>query len=343
MSEQITGQANPAGEPSQPGTFAERKRAQLEAERARKRPAEPAAKPQPRKPARPEPDAAEPTEAVELTDEDVEETESDVLDASQSDESEADPDAPGEDAEDEPDEVANLRERLQKAEERAKSMERDYRIKTHKIAAARREVEQHSETLKAVAGFYANIANQGLQPFQNLDWQSLQANPAEFQKRQRQYQKAVQWRDQMMGAASQLEENVYSMIEASKNKQAEISKEILKGSIEGWSNELYSSLREHASTELSFTPEEFDDITDWRVIDLIHRSHLASKAPRAIVKGARTKGKPPTAAQREKTQRVRDAKGKFQDAKAAFHDRPGDRGAARNFFQRKLEAERKAR
>ncbi len=250
-----------------------------------------------------------------------------------------DPNAEGEPAELTP-EHQTLIQRAEDAEAARASMERDYRVKTHKIAAAGRELEESTSIVRRQAEFILGIAEQGVTQFDNINWTELQSKPEEYQRMRKMFAGAIQQRDglkQQLGGIAQHHEQV---LEKAKAAEAEVSKDILKSTVSGWSNELYGKLRGYAVEELSYTATEFDDLTDWRRLRDINSQYQMSLVPKRVSRLSRTKGKQPAASQRERQpQRRSNASGRFQDARQAFHDNPGPK-EKRDFFREKLRAER---
>jgi len=235
----------------------------------------------------------------------------------------------------------DLIQRAEKAEERAKSMERDYRVKTHKIAAATRDLEGHSKVVKQQAEFILSIAEQGVTQFDSVNWATLQTKPEEYQRMRQMFEGAVMQRDHLKKQLTGIAEQHKTMLEQAKGTEAEVSKDILRTTIDGWSNELYGSLREYAVEELSYTAAEFDDMTDWRRLRDIHSQYQISQAPKQVTRLRRKKGKQPVSRQLERqTARPRNSKGQFESARNDFRDNPGPGQARSNFFIEKLRAER---
>lgn len=355
MPENLAAEANPQREPSAPEPqtdFRSRMRQRLAAERNSPEPAGP-------------PEGYEDGEAnrSESTSDAVGEGYEEALDPARQADEEASPepeeltgeeaeseDAVTETSEDDTEtevtmtEVEALREEARKAEEARRNMERDYRIKTHKIAAAIRDVEQQGTVVKQQAQFFANLAEQSLQQFNGVNWDALKSDPAKYQQTKAAFEAAIGQRDMLKRALGQIGEQHTQLLEQAKDREAEVSRDILKTTLPDWSNELYGKLRSFAMEELAYTAEEFDDMTDWRRIRDIHAQYQIANASKRVAKLPRKQGKQPVNRQRERQiQSQRDAKGRFQNSRQRLFDQPGDREARRNFFQDKLRAEREGR
>lgn len=242
-----------------------------------------------------------------------------------------------------PSAVRELIQDRDKAVEARDSMEKDYRRKTMRIAEIRGELETDLTKAQNTAQFFANLSQQSLQQFASVDWEALKAKPEEYVQKQQQWMAANAQAQQFQKAVTAIQEEAQSAMEKARQKEAQMSLEILRGSIDGWSNELYSELRQHAVDNLDYSPEAFNDITDWRIIRLIERDLRAAKAKTSIRGKVKTDkvANPPTTVRRREV--ARDDNGKFVGkARQALNDNPNSRGAAENFFAQKLAAERRA-
>jgi hypothetical protein len=238
-------------------------------------------------------------------------------------------------------EADDWRQRYEQAEEARRSMERDYRIKTHRIAQAAREIKAAGEPLLAVAQTFRQLSDQNVAQFQNIDWDALKKDPSRYSAMTRQFEAATLQQRQLHQLQQNTAAEYTQAIEKAQEQQAEVSREILRTTLgENWSEAYFNKLAEYAQDEFGLTREEFDDIVDWRHILPIHKSFQADQAPKVVRKTVRTQGRAPAGAQRETPQVKRNVKGQFQNAKQVLWDNPGDRQARRDFFQNKLRAER---
>ena len=235
--------------------------------------------------------------------------------------------------------VTGLRQRADDAEALVTSMQGDYTRKTQKLAEARRELLDNLETSKRVAGVYADRAASNLKRYDNVNWKQLQStlDPAVYAKRVAEYRRAVQMRDRATGEHEQIVKFADGQAETQKQYQADISKEILVSTLPGWGNELYGSLRDHATNALDFSPDEFDAITDHRWIKLIHNDMKMGTASQHVKNiqqsnSSRAPGGP-------NKERPRGADGRYKTAQQNHLDNPGDRSATRVAFRERLAAE----
>ena len=128
-----------------------------------------------------------------------------------------------------------------------------------------------------------------------------------------------------------------------KEQEAAVSRDILKAR-DGWGDDRIPAIKEFAVKEGYYTPEGFDDLTDWRIMTLLDVAEKAQSAPKSLkdVKPIR-KGKPPATAKNKAPAPNRDAQGRFKAAQENSFANPGDRQAFRQSKLAQLQAERKAR
>jgi len=129
-----------------------------------------------------------------------------------------------------------------------------------------------------------------------------------------------------------------------KQQEASLSRDLLPSEIKGWNKESFERIREHAVRDTGlYTESEFDDLTDWRILKLLDIAAKVSKAPKQL-SGLKVKGgnKPPVKGQATKpvVNKMRDRKGRFIEAKGELQANPGDKNVRRDFFLKKLQAER---
>ena len=290
-------------------------------------------------------------ETVELGqhDEDAHQAESqliddpDALDADevtddQLDDQEVDLDDDAEGADELSEDAAHWKAKAEEAEHLRNEMQGDYTRKTQVLAQQRRQIESDAAMNAGVLQTYVNNAETYLSRWNNVNWQNLQQtlDPAQYQQRVSEYRQAVALKDKALGQHQGYVNQASEMLERQKNDEAALSKDILKGTIPGWGNELYGQLAEHAKQELEFTSEEFSDFTDHRLIRLIYKD-FASRDPKRAQNIRKKSSR--TNSQTRNVQR-RSSEGKFRTAKQDHRERPGDREASVNFFREKLQRER---
>jgi len=276
---------------------------------------------------------------------DQRETEDDLVEESEEGQPEAGED---EEAVEEPESEWNARERelieqAEKAEAGRKSMETDYRRKTHKLSQDSRAVESNAEEVKATAEYYANMAQQKLAQFNNVNWQELQTQPERYQQAQQAFAKAQQELRFHEQAVEQVKKRSEEMRSQHQSQVAEHSRGVLMHQIPNWGGEVYQQLRDFAEKEYDYSSDEFDEIVDWRPMKMIHDAWQATNTKKEAAKVVKKVGRKSGRRAPGKTAdgQPRNAQGQFQAAREKSLHSPGDRAAFREYQQRRLELERR--
>ena len=231
------------------------------------------------------------------------------------------------------------------------TLEKEYR----RVTANRKQIEQdradeaeafvrmkHDYTdthaqLVQQAEFYANLPKQQLQQLQ-------QVNPATLQpEQQAQYYQAVNAATQQAQFLEQqlngIREEGSKRLEAMKQREAELASARLKASIPEWSNEHYRELG-NVAVNNGFSAEEYSQITDPRIIELLHKEWKASKASEAVKNTVKQrKANPPRS--RSANQQPRNSRGQYE--KARREAQPNQRGSHARAFAERLRMERERR
>lgn len=236
-------------------------------------------------------------------------------------------------------ERAELEKKLSQVTANRRQMEEDFAQSQQQFVSARHEIDDALQQVRTGAEFYAGLAQQNLQQLQQVNPASL---PAEQQQQYYQQLNQATLYAQQMGAAY---ENAVAQEREQRNKvkmrEAEVAKAVLRTRIPEWSGEHYAKLGEVAQ-EYGFSPQEFGEITDPRIIQMLHNDWKSRRAAEVVTETVKQrKAKPPRS--RGAKQQPRNAKGQYEKSRREFENNPGDRGAARNFFLQKLQTERKGR
>lgn len=344
MPEELQANRQPA-EPSQPPpSFRERKQQQLAGEREQTRQPQPDSDDQPDREAV-QRQAEEPAleDSIEEQPESADEPEAILEEEDEPDVSESADDADDDEERYSPRERELMRE-AEEAEKNRKSMEVDYRHKTHKLSQHMRETEGDAEKVQKALEFCAQLAEQHVNQFQNVNWQELQTRPQEYQQAVQQFQAAQAHRQQMVQGMQQSIDYAAKLKERNLSAQAEHSKGVLEHSIPGWSGETYSKVREFATTEYGYDASEFDQIVDWRPVKALHDAMQAQNARKRGAELVKVKAKKrrnngaPSGRNAEVVSR--DAKGRYSRARDEAISNPGNRNAFREMKQRQLAMER---
>ena len=330
--------ANGSTEPQAPQSFRERKMQQLAAERTEREASDPTRQPEPEE----APDDVE-TLADDTADR---EPETELLDDSEEQpEGDYDDDADQDEVAYSPREI-ELQEAAEKAEGLRKSMEKDYRHKTHKLSQDRKAASDERSEVKRAADYYANMAAQELAQFDGVNWAELRTRPEEYQQAQQRYLQVEAAARQRQAEREQINARSDEMDAADAQREAEHSKAVLQQTRPDWNQELYGKAREWASEELDYSPDEFDKITDWRLmlalVKGMEADGIKTKSKKLIRKAGKQRAAPAAGRNANQTSN-RDAKGKFTNARKEAFDKPGDRQSFREMKFRQLQMERNKR
>lgn len=279
----------------------------------------------------------------------TEETEEGQLDESELDtETEGSTEtADDESQESEPEEgtVEFYQRKLEKAEEARKNFERDYRLKTHQFGALRRELTEQMQQAQGQTAYLVGLAEQEVRKFAGINWdlERVQNPPQVFEQRKQAYANAVANHQRLSNAFGQLQQRHADYLDSVRKREIEISKETLKTFIPGWSKDKYLAIRELANQEALYTPEEFEKLTDWRPVYMLHRIQELEGKPKtpADVKLQRKQRHKPGSAQN--TSLRRNVDGKFTSAREAAFAKPGNRLSFREMKIAQLAKERARR
>lgn len=241
------------------------------------------------------------------------------------------------------DDVRLLVQRNREIDDRNKELDADYRRKTSVMSRLREEYEVSGQEVQAVGQFFHNLSRENLKQLEQIDTKDM--TPEEFSAYRSQYdnaKKGVQQFDQTLGQLN-------TRFKERRNKQlddaASESAGILKGIEPRWNNEFYAKIRDFAVNSGRYSPEEFQDLHDWRtmegIISVMDREEVKkigsgdSSESETIEPGKRKR-------RRQRQRQKRDARGKFQSSKDTVLQSPNARqdGSLRDHFKAKLAAER---
>lgn len=220
-------------------------------------------------------------------------------------------------------------------------VQRDFAQRAQQLTLSSQAIDEQHEAIEAEAAFYSNLAEQTVKNFDNVNWTALQTEPEKYQGMQREFQQATRNRDQLVTATKELRNRHAEAKTAIKDREAEMSRQVLSFKIPNWGNDLYSELRAFAVDKLDYTAEEFDNFTDWRRIRDIERQFRQSKAPSTVGElKAQAKAKQRPRQRQRAAAQTRNNQGEFANSRTLLQENPGDPTARRRYFQDKLAAER---
>src|SRR5262249_47400230 len=124
--------------------------------------------------------------------------------------------------------------------------------------------------------------NDQLARFDGLDWNELQArDPAQAQEL---WNALLQIKDARDRSALLLEQNVQQKFldgQRTRAKQVQDGHDVLARELKGWSPELQARLRAHGQS-LGFTPAELGQVTDPRLVKLLHAAFEGALAKQRL-------------------------------------------------------------
>lgn len=166
-------------------------------------------------------------------------------------------------------------------------MQADYTRKTQEVAEQRR---QHDERVKAfesgqriqsehLSDFARVVAySDAIAQFEKADWPQIRANnPQLYNDLWFQYQQTKESRDKAVLALQQKVAERNSIAQRESAKRVEEASAALARDINDWSPELAGKLNQFA-VSLGFTPEEVGQVTDPRIVKLLHAAYAGHHA-----------------------------------------------------------------
>ncbi len=243
-----------------------------------------------------------------------------------------------------PGSVEHFRQQAEKAEQARRSMERDYRVKTHQIGALRRELADQIEQSKAQTHLLLSAATREVQKYAGVNWELERArDPGAFQQKYRAYEGAVRAQQQLAAVVDSISKNAAKSREAMAARESELSMEVIKTFIPDWGEEKYKALRSLADKEALYTPDEFDSLTDWRPFYLLHQLQQARSAPKTLGEVSERRMLKHKPATQNASMKARSADGRFTAAKDAAFSAPGNRLTFRQMKVEQLRRESSGR
>ncbi|MDE2474677.1 MAG: hypothetical protein KGO48_06495 [Alphaproteobacteria bacterium] len=177
--------------------------------------------------------------------------------------------------------------KIPKALKGALLMQADYTRKTQEVAEQRR---QHEERVKAfdadqraqaehLSDFARVVAcNDAIAQFEKADWPQIRANnPQLYNDLWFQYQQTKESRDKAVLALQQKVAERNSNAQRESAKRVEEARAALARDITDWSPDLAGKLNRFA-VSLGFTPEEVGQVTDPRIVKLLHAAYAGNQA-----------------------------------------------------------------
>lgn len=185
-------------------------------------------------------------------------------------------------------------------------MHADYTRKTQEVAEQRKafetqqaqhqeQVKSHQENLKEVAAILS--IDETLEQYSKVDWDALsETDPIEAQKHFMKYQQLGATRAAAVQKLQEAEQKKAFDAQQSRAKQLEDANAVLSRDIKGWSPEVATKLHAFAIQDLGFTPQEMGQVTDPRIVKLLHQAYVGAslskkqEAPKVVIKPATVVG-----------------------------------------------------
>ena len=302
-------------------SFREQKAAELAAERSEDKPE--------KQPLDMEPEEGSTLEAVE--DVAIDSNDSDAQEDTSTDDEELYEEPTSDDGADDDDtdgidykaQYEELQREYSRVTENRKQRDQEYADSIAQVVAMKHGVSESLEKARQGAEFYAHLANQQAQQYQQINWS--QVPPEQVQQLQIQAQQAVANAQQQQQNLQQFREYEAGERERLRRQEAEMSVSRLKAIIPEWSNEHYTELGSLAG-EYGYSREEFAEMTDHRLIEALHDIWKSRQAVKTVEKTVKQRSAKPPASRSGKTQ-TRNARGQYTKAKDNFANSPNQRGA----------------
>ena len=218
-----------------------------------------------------------------------------------------------------------------------KQIEQDFSDGIAENITFRHQLEDLTQQAQQRAQFFLQAADQKVTQWENMDWGRVE--PEKMASMKRGYQKAVADRDQLKQIFEATQTQSSQARELIKKREAEIARNVLQRRIPNWSDEHYGVLREHAAT-IGWSFEEYNELTDWRIIDLIHNDWNAKQAV-GKVRNVKQKRQARAPRNRNARQQPRNADGRYRKSRDEAFSNPGDKGSFRDMKMRQMERERR--
>ena len=331
---QVQDQSRPSGESSAEPTFQEAALARLSAEREESESDQP--------PGNDDVDERETDEETRSSADQLDD-DSDELDQESDDDDEyADDDQPESDP-DAPrvfkvDGVDYTSENIKELVEARSKYDTEFRRRTQITARLKQEYKAAGNDVGYMSNFFLNLANANLNQYTSYDASKLSGEQLKtFQSGQVQ---ATQGRDRLLQQIGTMKEAVEKKQKEFDDAQAEESRTVLKGIEPRWNDEFYTGVREFAVESGRYSAEEFEDVTDWRVIEgmvaLMDRDATRTKRTEVNREPKRPRRR------RQRTRRSRNTSEQFQTLTDAVHKSPNAKqdGSFRAMKQAQLARER---
>ena len=234
---------------------------------------------------------------------------------------------------------------------------KDTQAELTRVAQRRKELDaEHAESVSAnlqlkydledrltkaeeQANFFLNGINSQIGQLEQA-FNSGAVEPEKMQEARGYYQNLVGQRTQLQTYLDKAGEQRGEAERVRKQREAEITRSRLSVSIPDWSQDKYDEMRGYA-TQRGYSPDEFNEITDYRYFELLHDSMLLNSAEKTVrnVKSQRRRKAPRGGKNVDRspnTARRREAR-----ARKDFLDNPNQKGRFAAMKAEELSRERR--
>ena len=160
----------------------------------------------------------------------------------------------------------------------------DYTKKTQAVAEQRKAFESQAAEAEATINAVMSAAGADLSRFQAVNWeQAAIDNPDQYRQAKAAFEQAQSTYNLIKAQADQLQTQQQQQADAASKEAAKESLTVLKTNIPNWNNDLYYKIGEYAQG-LGVSGEEFNDVSDHRVITALWKAMQFDQAKRVTAK-----------------------------------------------------------
>ena len=161
----------------------------------------------------------------------------------------------------------------------------DYTKKTQAVAEQRKAFEAQSEQAEATMNALMSAAGADLSRFQNVNWEKAAIdNPEQYKQAKAAYEQAQSTYNLIKAQADQFQTQQQQQADAAKKEAAKESLTVLKTNIPNWNNDLYYKIGEYAHKDLGVSSEEFNQVSDHRLITALWKAMQFDQAKQVAAK-----------------------------------------------------------
>jgi len=161
----------------------------------------------------------------------------------------------------------------------------DYTKKTQLVAEQRKAFEAQTEQTEATMNALLSAANADISRFQGVNWEAVAVeNPDQYKQAKAAFEQTQSTYNYIQAQATQFQEQQQQQNEKAHKEAAAESLTVLKTNIPNWNNNLYYKIGDFAQKDLGVTGEEFNQITDHRVITALWKAMQFDQAKQVTAK-----------------------------------------------------------